>query len=71
MGSTREYHKDGSYTDRDGLGNSTTHGPDGSNRDSVTREYGIPILGDIFHIGPQIDVTRDPDGNVTDVKHSK
>ena len=58
----REYHKDGSYTDRHN-GSSVTYGPNGDTRESVTPESGVPLLGPF--LAPDILVTRDGEGNIT------
>jgi len=68
MAQTREDHGDGSYTVRDDVWErSTTHNADDSVREEVTVESALPF--DVLHIGPEIQVTRDGDGNITDSKH--
>jgi hypothetical protein len=70
MSRTRDDHADGSYTVRDDVWESSvTYNSDGSVRESVTVESALPF--DVLHLGPEIQVTRDSDGNVTDVKHHK
>jgi hypothetical protein len=63
---SREHHKDGSYTDRyNDTHTSLTYEKDGSLRESSTPEtklpFGIGIMGN--H-----QVTRDGDGNITNVQ---
>lgn len=71
MGRDREYHKNGSYTDRYGDGTSITRNPDHSVRESVRNEStnplsNIPGFGDMCD--KNIQVTRDSEGRVTDIK---
>ena len=56
----REVHKDGSYTDRDGRGNSKTYDRDGNLREDSRRENHVPFT-DWFG---KDQVTYDKDGNM-------
>lgn len=66
----REYHADGSYTDRypENSGPvSITHNPDGSVREQTTHESSnplslIPLIGE--HFEKDMAITRDGDGNI-------
>ena len=71
---SREYHKDGSYTDRSSDGSSITYGPDGKVRESVRDESSnpfsiIPVVGDVFK--KDMRVTRDSEGNISKAEWKK
>jgi hypothetical protein len=69
MGSTREIHSDGSYTDRSDTGQSVTYNPDGSVRESSKPETSWPVPSGM---GPlDVQVTRDSEGNVTNRQSRK
>ncbi len=62
----REYHKDGSYTDRSGGSYpSTTYNQDGSIREQTHNEKTFPVIGD------NVAVTRDGEGNVLHAEKRK
>ena len=66
MGKTVEHHGDGSHTDRNDSGHSVTYNPDNSVRESSRPETSWPVPNGM---GPNdIQVTRDGDGNVTNVQ---
>jgi hypothetical protein len=70
MGKEREYHDDGSYTDRhdDYRNTSITYNEDGTVREESRDESGVPLVGDLFGLKPDMRVTYDEDGNVINVQ---
>lgn len=61
--SRKEYHKDGSVTERFSNGNTVTRNSDKSVREKTTHETTHPV-----GIGAKLTVTRDRDGKITNVQ---
>jgi len=70
MGKDREYHDDGSYTDRhdDYRQTSITYNQDGSVRESSREESVIPF-GNTLGLDAEVRVTYDGDGNEINVQN--
>jgi hypothetical protein len=75
MSKEREFHADGSYTDRYSDGQSVTCESDGTVRESTKTENhsalsGFPVL-ELFEDPVNYSVTRDGDGNIINMQREK
>jgi hypothetical protein len=70
MGKDREYHDDGTYTDRydDYRETSITYNQDGSVRESSREESVIPF-GNALGLDAEVRVTYDGDGNQINIQN--
>jgi len=65
FGGNVESHRDGSTTERSSDGSSVTRNSDGTVRETSRAEYSVSTT---LGIGEKLQVSRDADGNVTNVQ---